>query len=903
MNVRHLIPAVLTLTIALARDPDTKPAGGATPAPGERGAAQVLPGQPALEPVADLTLLSAKYTNSLVLAPGRDNKTVAQLVASLLQTYHYTQHPLDDEMSQKFFDRYLEVLDPQRMYFLESDIEEFSSYKKTLDDATRSGSTQPAYDIFNRFLQRVDQQYMRATELLRTEKFRFDAEEKYLANRKDAARPANLEAAKDLWRTRLRFEYLSEKLNQPSPEKTYRTLWDKVSSGKLAEIAPALTNALGKDKAEEWAAFAKASYEHKSNPDRVVVLSSATEIPVAAGSTNIPAAFTQVLDAKLEKSRHEDILKTLTRRYNRTLRALKQYDAEDVLQLYLDALAHSYDPHSDYFGKSEVDNFAINMNLSLFGIGATLSTEDGYTVIREIKPGSPAEKSRQLKVGDKIVAVAQGEKEPVDVIDEKLNRVVEQIRGPKNTEVRLTVIPSDAPDPSARKIVKILRDEIKLEEQEAKAKLVELPDSNGKIHRVGVVDLPSFYANFPIDGRKQGSVKKTSTDVEKLVRKLKEEKMDGLILDLRRNGGGSLEEAVKLTGLFIKEGPVVQVKDAKGRPIVDEDEDSSVLYDGPMLVLTSRFSASASEIVAGALQDYGRAIVVGDSTTHGKGTVQTLQSLSQWTRARNSNLEHDPGATKITIRKFYRASGASTQFKGVTPDIVLPNVNNYADVGESSLPNALPYDTIPSAQFDKLSLIQPHLTELSRRSSERVAREKDFEYVREDIERYKKLKDEKFVQLNETVRLKEKEENKARAEARKKELQARDEKLPTTYEITLKLADLPGLPPPMTNKTVVAISRSDERALEHKPAKPTAKTEVSKNGPTSLSVENPGADTSSNTANAHPETKSAAADDDSEEALEEAGVAADVNLKESERILIDLILLHSGKSGMAAKLN
>ena len=901
MNLRILFPAILTLGVALAKEPEgTKPSGNSqtSPAPGATSpSAQV--GNP-LEAGADLTLLTAKYTNSLVLSPGRDNKTVAELVSKLLQAYHFSQHSLDDEISQKFFDRYLESLDPQRMYFLETDLEGFAQYRKTLDDATRVGNTQPAYEIFNRFLERVDQQYMLATELLKTEQFRFDSEEKYLVNRKDAARPANLEEARKLWRSRLRFEYLSEKLNQPSAEKTYRVIWDKAVAARFDEIAPALTNSLGKDKAEEWASFAKLSYEHKPNPDRLVVKSTRDEIPVGT-STNLPTAFTKVLDAKLEKSRHEDILKTLTRRYNRTLRALKQYDGDDVLQLYLDSLAHSYDPHSDYFGKSELENFAINMNLSLFGIGATLSTEDGYTVIREIKPGSPAEKSRQLKVGDKIVAVAQGEKEPVDVIDEKLNKVVEQIRGPKNTEVRLTVIPSDAPDPSARKMVKIVRDEIKLEESEAKAKLVELPDSNGKVHRVGVIDLPSFYANFPIDGRKQTSVKKTSTDVEKLVKKLKEEKMDGLILDLRRNGGGSLEEAVRLTGLFIKQGPVVQVKDAKGRPMVDEDEDPSVLYDGPMLVLTSRFSASASEIVAGALQDYGRALVVGDSMTHGKGTVQTLQQLSQWTKPRNANLEHDPGATKITIRKFYRASGASTQFKGVIPDIVLPSVNNHADIGESAMPNALPYDTIPSAEYEKLAVLTPHMTELNRRSMERVTREKDFEYVREDIERYKKLKDEKFVSLNEVARRKEKEENKNRAELRKKELLARDEKLPTTYEITLKLADQPGLPPPMTNKTVVAISRVDERAL-HPPKSTQGDSAGNKPAPVTAVVQNPGADSSKEAAAAAEAKAKAATDEDSEDAAEETGVAADVHLKEAERILIDLILLSSGKSGMAAKL-
>ncbi len=903
MYLRQLFPAVFALSFVLAKEPgSTDPKAGSQSNPPLAAAAGAAGVDGALD-VLDLTLLSGKYTNSLVLSPGRDNKTVAQLVANLLRLNHYSKHPLDDSVSEKFFDRYLETLDPQRMYFLATDLEAFEGLRRKLDDLTREGDTKPAYEIFNRFLERVDQQYQWVTELLRTERFSFESDEKYLVNRKDAKRPAALDEAKKLWRERVRFEYLAEKLNQVSPEKTFQTLWEKTAAGQFGEIAHSLTNSLGKDKAEEWAVYVKQSFERREDPTRLVETATGVEIPVTS-TTNAPAAFTQVLQSKLEKSRHEDILKTLARRYNRTLRALKQYDSGDVLQLYLDGLAHSYDPHSDYFGKSELDNFAINMNLSLFGIGATLSTEDGYTVIREVKPGSPAEKSRQLKVGDKIVAVAQGDKEPVDVIDEKLNKVVEQIRGPKNSEVRLTVIPADAPDPSARKVIKIVRDEIKLEEQEAKARLVELPDSTGRIHRLGVIDLPSFYANFPVGGRKQTSEKKTSTDVEKLVRKLKEEKIDGLVLDLRRNGGGSLEEAVKLTGLFIKEGPVVQVKGASGRAMVDEDEDSSILYDGPMVVLTSRFSASASEIVAGALQDYGRALVVGDSMTHGKGTVQTLQELSQWTRSRNTNLEHDPGATKITIRKFYRASGASTQFKGVTPDIILPNVNNHADIGESALPNALPYDTIPSADFEKLTLIQPHFTELSRRSTERVSKEKDFEYVREDIERYKKLKDEKYVSLAEAVRLKEKEENKARAESRKKELLARDEKLPTTYEITLKLADQPGLPPPMTNKTVVAISRNDERTLNGPVKTGTAAVGVKPGVVTTNAtskITNPSTDTVAASAGSAAAAKSHGVDEDGEEAVEDSGVAADVHLKETQRILIDLILLSSGKAGVAAR--
>jgi carboxyl-terminal processing protease len=380
-----------------------------------------------------------------------------------------------------------------------------------------------------------------------------------------------------------------------------------------------------------------------------------------------------------------------------------------------------------------------------------------------------------------------------------------------------------------------------------------VPADNGQVTRVGVIDLPSFYANFPVGGRR-GSGKTTTGDVAKLVKKLTAEGAQGIILDLRRNGGGSLEEAINLTGLFIKSGPVVQVRNFDGSVQVEEDSDESVAYDGPLMVLTSRFSASASEIVAGALQDYGRAIVVGDNSTHGKGTVQTVQELGNWL----VRFAQNPGAAKITIRKFYRASGASTQLKGVTPDLVLPGVNNHLEVGEASLTNALPWDTIASAAFEKVNKIQPVLPELTRRSTDRLARDHDFSYVREDVERFKKRQAEKSVSMNEAKRRAEMAEDKARVEARKKELAERHEKQPTTYEITLKLADQDGLPAPVTNKVVVAVNKADARVLEVDKKDTAKKTD---------------------------------ADGEEDEAAEDE-VAGDVTLKEAQRILLDLIRLN-----------
>src|SRR5256886_6651327 len=406
--------------------------------------------------------------------------------------------------------------------------------------------------------------------------------------------------------------------------------------------------------------------------------------------------------------------------------------------------------------------------------------------------------SQQLKPGDRIVGVAQGdEREPVDVVGMKLSKVVDMIRGPKGSKVRLTIIPADASDPSTRKEVALVRDEIKLEYEEAKAKIVEVPGKEGGTMRLGLIDLPSFYASFDVaNANGKATHKSTTEDVAKLLKKLIAENVAGIILDLRHNGGGSLEEAINLTGLFIKEGPVVQVKDAEGNIIKDDDSDPTVLYDGPLIVLTSRFSASASEILAGALQDYQRALIVGDSSTHGKGTVQSLIQLEPYVH-KLSDSTNNPGALKVTIRKFYRASGSSTQLKGVIPDLVLPSLNNYAEVGEVSLENPLPWDTIESAKYEKLNLIQPILPELRKRSSERVTADKDFAYLREDIEIYRKYLADKSVSLNEETRRKEMKENEERLETRKRERKARRESEEKVYELTLKQVDMPGLPPPV----------------------------------------------------------------------------------------------------------
>jgi carboxyl-terminal processing protease len=456
-------------------------------------------------------------------------------------------------------------------------------------------------------------------------------------------------------------------------------------------------------------------------------------------------------------------------------------------------------------GPQPLEQFAIGMNLRLSGIGAQLASKDGYCTIDKLLDGYPAAKSKKIKEKDRIVAVAQGDKPAVDVVDMPLNKVVHQIRGPKGSEVRLTIVPDGAPL-SETVVVSLTREDIKLEDQAAKAKLIELPGADGKNVRLGVIDLRSFYAPFDFSGQKPPEVatekgggnaggKSTSEDVLRLINKLKEEKVQGIVLDLRYNGGGSLEEAVKLTGLFIKEGPVVLVKDYKGDIQKEADDDPSVAYDGPLIVLTSRFSASASEIVAGALQDYGRALVVGDSSTHGKGTVQSVNFLQP---IMNLPAANDPGALKLTIKKFYRASGASTQLRGVTPDIVLPSIfNDSKEIGEASLDNPLPWDTVTPAKYEGLNMVTNYVADLRAASQKRINNDKDYGYIREDIEIYKKREADKTLSLNEKQRIKQNEEDDARIKARDKERRARPEPIEKVYELSLRLAAQPGLPSPV----------------------------------------------------------------------------------------------------------
>ncbi len=476
----------------------------------------------------------------------------------------------------------------------------------------------------------------------------------------------------------------------------------------------------------------------------------------------------QALSLKLAGKKPEEIQKTLTERYERLIKTYaREFNSEDVFEIYMNSITEAYDPHTNYFSPSGADRFKQSMSLSLEGIGARLQNDNDYTKVVEVIPGGPAEKSELVHVNDRITAVAQGEAGAfVDVVGWRIDDVVKLIKGPKGTKVKLQILPAETGINGAPKEIILVRDKIKLEDQQAKKKVIEF-NQNGKDMRLGVITLPSFYMDF--DAYQKGDPNYTSTtrDVQRLIKELQVEGIDGIALDLRNNGGGSLTEAIDLTGLFIKDGPVVQVKDSKNRIEVGTDDNPSIVYNGPLVVLTNRFSASASEIFAGAIQDYHRGVVVGEST-FGKGTVQTVIDLHRFINEPNTQV----GELKLTFQKFYRVTGNSTQHRGVTPDIKLPTALDPEQFGESSNPSALPWDEIRGTLFQKTPVINDRvIAGLNRAYQDRLKRDESLNlFVTETEEARRNLLQTK-VSLNETVRKREMDE----AEKRK----ANNDKLST----------------------------------------------------------------------------------------------------------------------------
>lgn len=438
------------------------------------------------------------------------------------------------------------------------------------------------------------------------------------------------------------------------------------------------------------------------------------------------------------------IQEVLGKRYRYAIKRLKQSESEDVFQVVMNSFARVVEPHTSYLSPRNAERFQMEMNLSLEGIGAVLRAEEDYTVIQSVVSGGPADKSNELKPKDRIVGVSQDDKEFVDVIGWRLDDVVELIKGPKGSKVRLQVLGADSEDDGSIKVVSIIRDTIKLEDRAAKSEVYFEKEGDKNSKKLGVITIPSFYNNL-------------SRDVKLEIAKLKDENVEGIIVDLRGNGGGSLTEATLLTGLFIDKGPVVQVRDGANRVQVNSDKDGISYYDGPLTVMVDRYSASASEIFSAAIQDYGRGVIVGEHT-FGKGTVQQHRGLG-----RVYDLYDNPfGSIQFTIAKFYRINGGSTQHRGVLPDINFPSAVDPADWGESREENALPWDQIPKARYNKLSDISQDLTYLNSLHSTRVVDNPEFNYLLSDIEEYKAEKDDKTISLNLATRKEKREARKAK---------------------------------------------------------------------------------------------------------------------------------------------
>lgn len=512
--------------------------------------------------------------------------------------------------------------------------------------------------------------------------------------------------------------------------------------------------------------------EFDFNAEETVVLDR-TEEPWAVSNSELDEVWRKrlkndLLNLILSGKEYKDACDVLLKRYQNFHKIILQYESEDVFSLYINSFTQVYDPHTDYFSPIASDNFNISMKLSLEGIGATLRSENDYTVVNTIVPGGPAYKSGLIKEEDKIIAVAQGDEgEFIDIIGWRLDDAIQLIRGKKGTIVRLQILKASDGVNATPTEIKIVRDEVKLEEQAAKSEILNIKE-NDLNFRLGVIKLPSFYTDF--EGQRNGKpdYKSTTRDVKEILKKFHNENVDGVIIDLRNNGGGSLQEAIQLTGLFIKDGPVVQVKNSSNIIEVNRDPDPTLLYDGPLAVLVNRSSASASEIFSAAIQDYGRGIILGDNT-FGKGTVQNLIDLNRSIPISNKKL----GQLKLTIAKFYRVDGGSTQHKGVVPDIKFPSVYSHDEFGESSQKSALPWDQIEPAQYNKYDDISKFIPQLYNKYAERISKDPEYQIMINEIQDFKENREKKEFSLNQKVRKEERD----KAEEKRKQLEEEKAKI------------------------------------------------------------------------------------------------------------------------------
>ncbi len=612
-----------------------------------------------------LMLAFASSANALeanapsALEPSPQQAEAAHLTAEFLQRFHYKPVALDDKLSAKIMDRYIDALDPDRLIFLQSDVDSFKTESTKIDDAIQQQDLSIPFAIYNIYSQRIADRMAYAENLLK-EDFDFTKQENYSTKRDTGPWPESEKERDDLWRKRVKNDWLRLKL-------------------------------AGRDDAS--------------------------------------------------------IRETLSKRYENALSRANKSKADDVFQLFMAAYTTSVDPHTDYFGANASAEFDISMKLSLVGIGAVLQERDDFTTIRELTAGGPAQLSGKLAVGDRIFGVGQGENGPIkEVVGMRLDEVVKLIRGDKGSVVRLEILPADAGPDAPHRIISLVRDKISLDKQAAQKKTLSVKDGD-VTRKIGVITLPAFYED--IEARRKGdkNYRSASRDVAKLLKELSEEKVDGVLVDLRNNGGGSLSEAIDLTGLFIGKGPVVQQRNANGEIRVESDKLPAPAWNGPLGVLINRGSASASEIFAAAIQDYDRGVVIGEPS-FGKGTVQTVVDLDEVAR----NSEPKFGELKLTIAQFFRVNGGTTQLRGVTPDIELPGLFDLNTVGESSFDNALPWTEIKSAKYKSFNKAKALLPQLQELHDKRTKDNSGFQKFVDDLAVLKAQREKSTVSLNENER-------------------------------------------------------------------------------------------------------------------------------------------------------
>lgn len=612
--------------------------------------------------------------------PAQQDGVVARVVAKLMPINHVSAQSLDDTISERALELYIKSLDPLKLYFYQSDIDQFAKKAKLIDDMIEKGDLSLAYEIFGRFIERVDERVAIAQELLDGE-FDFSVDESIIIDPDAAKYATSPEEARDRWRRQIKYA---------------------------------------------------------------------------------------ILDLKDEGKEGPEVLDQLRRRYARYAKRWRQTDSDDLLEMFLTSVTTGYDPHSTYMSPGTLDDFQISMSLNLDGIGAQLREKDGNTVVTRVIPGGAAAKHGKLQTDDVIVSVGQGDDgEMVDIVEMPLTDVVDLIRGKAGTTVRLGVRPGGVGNVEDYKIV---RARIELEESAARGEVLEhVAPEGGATLKIGYINLPSFYLDMDAAKRDQKNFRSSTRDVRRILLDFQTQNVDGVVLDLSKNGGGSLTEAINLTGLFIDRGPVVQVKNSDGSVQQYADEESGTAWDGPLVVLTSKFSASASEIFAGAIKDYRRGIVVGDPATHGKGTVQTLMDLGQQL-FRNNRMNF--GALKVTLQQFYLPDGQSTQRKGVAADIVLPSLTQQMDIGEGDLKFALEHDVVKAARHDIYSMVPADLIgSLRQRSMTRVGQDKKFNDLLRRVESYLAQKEQDSVSLNEEEFMARRKELDAQQEEEEEQLQ------------------------------------------------------------------------------------------------------------------------------------